>query len=195
MHPEGNNSTTSLSYRFFMSRSLSGFLRATTLALGLSAAALTATSALPALAQTAPAADPVRLALAQTLLDVNGTRAQTEQGLRDIMPLIEMALTNQPGMEELTAEEKGKLTQFMSEAFVEIVPEILNRYAGHFASSLTEAELNQLIAFYGTDTGKKFVAAQIEANTVLEKEIEALGGEAGIRAATKFIEWKLRKDA
>lgn len=174
-------------------------LRATALALGLLTAAFTTGAALPALAQTAPAAapaaDPARLALAQTLLDVNGTRAQTEQGLKDIMPLIEMALTNQPGMEELTAEEKAKLTQYMSEAFQEIVPEILNRYAGHFARSLTEAELNQLIAFYSTDTGKKFVAAQIEANKVLEKEIEALGGEAGIRAATKFIEWKLRKDA
>lgn len=178
-------------------------LRATTLALGLSAAALTVGATLPALAQTAPAnanattpaADPARLALAQKLLDVNGTRAQTEQGLKDIMPLIEMALTNQPGMEELTAEEKAKLTEYMGEAFQEIVPEILNRYAGHFANSLTEAELNTLIAFYGTDTGKKFVAAQIEANKVLEKEIEALGAEAGIRAATKFIEWKLRKDA
>ncbi|WP_181404637.1 DUF2059 domain-containing protein [Asticcacaulis tiandongensis] len=177
------------------------YLRATTLALGLSTAALTAGATLPALAQTAPAnaaapaADPARLALAQKLLDVNGTRAQTEQGLKDIMPLIEMALTNQPGMEELTAEEKAKLTEYMGEAFQAIVPEILNRYAGHFANSLTEAELNTLITFYGTDTGKKFVAAQIEANKVLEKEIEALGAEAGIRAATKFIEWKLRKDA
>src|SRR5690606_25171119 len=159
------------------------FFRATTLALGLSAGALTASATLPALAQTAPAVDPARFELAQKLLDVNGTRTQTEQGLRDIMPLIEMALTNQPGMEELTAEEKAKLTQFMSHAFQEIVPEILNRYAGHFASSLTEAELKQLIDFYGTDTGKKFVIAQIEANKVLEKEIEALGGEAGIRAA------------
>lgn len=174
-------------------------LRATALALGLLTAAFTTGAALPALAQTAPAAapaaDPARLALAQTLLDVNGTRAQTEQGLKDIMPLMEMAITNQPGMEEYTNEEKAKLTQLMNEAFQEIVPEILNRYAGHFANALTEAELNTLIAFYGTDTGKKFVAAQNKASKVLQKEIETLGGEAGVSAFMKFIEWKLRKDA
>ncbi|MFT4090748.1 MAG: DUF2059 domain-containing protein [Asticcacaulis sp.] len=169
------------------------FLRAAALAIGLSTSSLLAGAALqPAAAQTV---EPARLELAKTLLEVNGTRAQTEQGFKDLMPLLEMALTSQPGMEELTAEEKTKLTQFMGDAFQEIVPEVMNRYAEHFAKSLNEAELKQLIAFYGTDTGKKFVAAQSEANKVLEKEIEQLGGEAGIRAATKFIEWKFRKDA
>jgi|GEM_PF-6131628 len=170
--------------------------RALTLTLALASAPLAAGMALPAAAQTAEPAlaiPPARLELARQLLEVNGTRAQTEQGLKDVMPLLEMALTGQPGMEDLTTADKTQLTRLLSEAFQDIVPEILNRYAIHFANALSDTELKTLIGFYTTDTGRKFVAAQVAANQALQKEIEELGGKAGIQAATRFLEWKVQQ--
>lgn len=106
-----------------------------------------------------PAADAERLAAARELMEVVGSAKQFDA----VMPLMTAQMTRAfvamaPHAEKEIREVMGQ----MLKRFSVRKGELLDQIAGLFAEKLTPEEARELIRFYSTGVGAKFVAMQPE---------------------------------
>ncbi|MDF2994525.1 MAG: hypothetical protein K0R27_162 [Xanthobacteraceae bacterium] len=163
--------------------------------MAVSLTALTVVAAAPALAQTAPAPganakapepSAAQVALARQLLDVNGEAKSFDSLI--------------PGVIEQTAgsfvQANPDLIRDLREVATQLIPqyetrraEINDVLARTYASQFSEAELKELIAFYGTPVGKKLVE---------RRQVILDGGMRGVQAwsarLAREVEGKVREE-
>lgn len=117
-------------------------------ALGLAGALL----AMPAFAQ---APDPATLASARALMAASGA----DRGLDQIVPNFleesrRVIIQTRPELDKPLIEA----TEAIAPRFIKKREELLNTIASFYARRFTKAELDQVTAFYSSETGKKMVA-------------------------------------
>ena len=116
----------------------------------------------PAAAPAAPAAAPVTaftepvLRLAREVVEASGLSKTFDVALPDIALRIRQGFANRP-----------EIAKDMDDTLVALLPEIrtrrgemIERSARTIASAFTEAELRDLVTFFNSATGKKYVGAQ-----------------------------------
>lgn len=149
-------------------------------------------TALPTVA--APDAGLVRRTeLARQLVRAEGMEAQTREALVDVMPLVMGAFKGDENFKDFTPAEMQKLEGFLHDALSDAVPELVGKYAEFYASTLTEAQLTELTALYETPAGKAYSQARMKASANTAKDFELIGGQAGLKALQKFLEWKSKQ--
>ncbi|ALK08584.1 DUF2059 domain-containing protein [Blastochloris viridis] len=136
-----------------MSLSLARALRGSLIALSLAAAlpAAAQTAATPSATQTSPA----QVQLARELIETNGSL----RALDEIVPAYleqtrRMFAANNPDVAGALGEVATSLRAEFDAKRAEVIDAIARAYAARF----TEAELRELVTFYKSPTGKKFVA-------------------------------------
>jgi hypothetical protein len=165
--------------------------------IGIGLTALTVVAAAPAFAQTAPApgaaAAPkapepsaAQIALARQLLEVNGEGKSFDSLI--------------PGVIEQTAggfvQANPDLIRDLREVATQLIPqyegrrgEITDVLARTYAAQFSEAELKELIAFYGTPVGKKLVE---------RRQVILDGGMRGVQTwsakLAREVETKVREE-
>ena len=111
----------------------------------------------PAWAQQKPPLDPERIVAAKELLEVTGAAkgfATALIGMRE--PLRQLALRANPGKETEVSSALDLVVKRMLERTNEALELIVPLYAERFSV----AELKEVIAFYKSPTGAKFIGAQ-----------------------------------
>jgi hypothetical protein len=123
--------------------------------LSLGAALLFATSVtLPARADQP--VDPQTLAVAKKILDVTHASAMGDQVMAQMMKIFTTSLTQtNPGKGQ---DVSDILNAVLLPAFHDSIPGLLDEAAKTYARHFTTTELNQLLAFYQTPIGQKFIA-------------------------------------
>jgi hypothetical protein len=164
--------------------------------IGVGLTALTVAAAVPAFAQTAPAPgnaaqkapepSAAQIALAKQLLDVNGEAKSFDSLI--------------PGVIEQTAgsfvQANPDLIRDLREVATSLIPQFEGRrgeindvLARTYASQFSEAELKELIAFYGTPVGKKLVE---------RRQVILDGGMRGVQAwsarLAREVEGRVREE-
>jgi hypothetical protein len=134
-----------------------------------------------------------RLELARKLIELDGTKTQSEEAINEILPLMEMAIANEDGFKDLPQKDKAKIAEFMGQAFFEMIPQILETLAKGYAKELSEPELTELVSFYSGQTAQKYVKAQSQINTTTEKEMNSLAEQAALKALTRYFQWKTQR--
>jgi hypothetical protein len=149
----------------------------------------------PAMAETAQT-DPAlnkRLSLARNLLNLDGSTDSVNQAMVKIGPLLEKALMAEPSIAALPADEKTKILELMSTALKEAIPQLIEKYAVHYANSFSEPELKYLVDQFQKPELKKFAAIKLSAASSMDSQFSAIGQQAAMNAMQKFAEWKTTK--
>lgn len=145
---------------------------------------------------SAPQADAAmtkRLGLARQLLELDGSSESVKQAMTKIGPLLEKALMSEPSIASLPTDEKTKLVSLMGSALNDAIPELLDKYAVHYANNLSEGELTELVAEFKKPTVKKFSSVKLSAVSTLDSQFSAIGQQAAMKAMQQFAEWKKTK--
>lgn len=130
-------------------------------------------------------ADPARLAAAKELLAATGAARQFEV----MVPLISQQLENAfVNFKPDHATEIKEVFRLIPEKFVQRKDELLNDVAQAYADKLTAEELNEIVKFYKTPVGLKFVQTQPE---LMQQTMKL--GQAWSRKIGKEIEQEVRK--
>lgn len=141
--------------------------------------ACTLAGAAPASAQTQPSPD--SLAAAKELV----TTAKLDEAMRGIFPVLMQQL--KPAIAQGRPEVERDLDTLMP-LFITVMNERMGEFsemvARLYASNFSGAELRDLIAFYRTPTGQKFVAAQ----TTLAQQSMTLGQQFAQRLVVDLQE-------
>lgn len=168
----------------------------------------------PAVAQpklAAPAArsgqvDEARLVAARELLRVQGVGAMMERMYRDLAPSMALGVlgslaTNadaKPLLDQLEArgeEAKQELVRLAAEEFLASmtrrIPQLLERFAVEYASSFTEQELKDALAFFSSPSGLRFLELQPhlqERGRQIGMDLGQEAGREGLEAALERLE-------
>ncbi len=130
--------------------------------------------------------DPARLATAKELLEVAGSAKQFDV----VVPLIAQQLENAfVNLKPDHAAEIKDVFKLMPERFSERKQELLDQIAALYAGRLTTEELRELIAFYKSPIGAKFVQLQPE---LLQQQMAL--GQAWGRKIGQEIDQQVRKE-
>jgi|WetSurMetagenome_2_1015567.scaffolds.fasta_scaffold202691_2 uncharacterized protein len=132
----------------------------------------------PALAEEAiPAA---RLAQAKELIQVSGAEALlgSADAMSDMM--IEQVQKNVPGIDSEAIETLKKIVH---EEYAKSAPQMLEDASRIYARHFSEAEMNDMIAFYKTATGKRLVAE----TPALMRECAQMSADLSTRIVQRFI--------
>ncbi len=109
----------------------------------------------PVWAQAKTAATPAQMQLARDILNASGEARALEPLIPSVM---QQTFTNfvqqNPDLQKPLVEA---MTALQPE-FMKLQPEVVDIMASSFASHFTEAELKDILTFYNTPTGKKYVA-------------------------------------
>ncbi len=148
----------------------------------------TAPVAGPARGQNSDAAaiDPARIAAAKELMEVAGSAKQFDIVVPLISQQLEAAFIN---LKPDHAAEIKEVFQVIPEKFSQRKQELLDQIAALYAERLTAAELNEIIGFYKSPIGAKFVQLQPE----LVQQSMALGQAWG-RKIGEEIDQEVRKE-
>lgn len=134
------------------------------LAVALSATILAVSA--PAMAQEVP---PEQLALARKYIDLTDRAAIYEITLVEIgIGTMRQIITQNPEISEQTDAAVGKVI----EEYRDRKGELLDQFARVYAVRFTVEELQQIVAFYETETGKKLVQANTEVNADLQAVLQ-----------------------
>lgn len=104
-----------------------------------------------------PPVSPAQLQLARSLIVSSGISRSFDSIIPQIMAQISVNLTRT--RPELNAEVKGVLDQLLPE-FLKQSQEIIDNAAQIAATTMSEQELKDVVAFFNTPSGKKYVEAQ-----------------------------------
>jgi uncharacterized protein len=132
----------------------------------------------PALAEDAiPAA---RLAQAKELIQVSGAEALlvSADAMSDMM--VEQVQKNVPGIDSEAIETLKKIVH---EEYAKSAPQMLEDAGRIYARHFSEAEMNDMIAFYKTATGKRLVAE----TPALMRECAQASAELSSRIVQRFV--------
>lgn len=127
---------------------------------------------------------PESLAKAQQLMDTVGSAATVIQMMNELIP-VQLAEQRkaQPQIPDVFWDELGKTFQ---EEVVTATPDMMARMAAIYAARFTVSEMDQLIAFYATDLGKKALrempGVMREAMSVGQEWGRNIGEKAALRA-------------
>jgi hypothetical protein len=116
-------------------------------------------AALPVLAEDV-AKDPQRLAAAKELIEVTGAKQQIELML-DLMKKGVGAGARESGSGAAAAQAEKDFAAF-SAKFQEYRDQMIEEFAGLYAARFTAEELKDIVAFYRSGAGAKFIAAMPE---------------------------------
>ncbi|UJW85592.1 DUF2059 domain-containing protein [Devosia sp. SL43] len=120
----------------------------------------------PAMAQEVP---PEQLALARKYIDLTDRAAVFETTLVEIaIGTMRQIVTQNPEISELTDTAIGKVL----EEYKGRKGELLDQFARVYAIRFTAEELQEIVAFYESPTGQKLAAANLEANSDLQKVMQ-----------------------
>lgn len=134
------------------------------LAVALSAAMLVV--AVPAMAQEVP---PEQLALARKYIDLTDRAAVYEITLVEIgIGTMRQIVQQNPEIMDETDAAVGKVL----EEYKERKGELLDQFARVYAVRFTVEELQEIVAFYETPTGKKLAQANTEVNSDLQAVLQ-----------------------
>lgn len=160
----------------------------------------------PAAAQQQPPAPPAAtasasgsVATARKLLGMMGVERTLDFVFIGLGPTFATAtlggLHDEPAVRELIEKGQGgqpALERIFSEEFLKSIrkqyPALLEKAAQQYAAAFTEAELNDLIAFYSSGTGKKALTILPKLQVDMSKEGEKLGQIAGMEAGANAFE-------
>lgn len=140
----------------------------------------------PALAQDA-ASDPQRIGAAKELIEVTGAKKQIDLML-DIMKQGLGAGARQAGAGQAAEKLEGDFAAF-SERFAGYRDQMVEEFAGLYASRFTTQELQEITTFYRSGTGAKFIVAMPE---LMQKGGE-IGQKYGLMAARELDKMKNKK--
>lgn len=143
-------------------------------------------------AATAPDAGRAqRLALANQLIDLDGSRTAITGVADQIAPLISMGIQGEPGLSNLPAADKAKISEFMTDEFkTYFLPQLLVVIADYYADQLTTEELQSLVATFQTPVLRKYVGVQASVDGAMDARTDVLTQETAIRAMQKYMDWK-----
>ncbi|MHA6692165.1 DUF2059 domain-containing protein [Devosia sp. A449] len=134
------------------------------LAVALSAAIIAVSA--PAMAQEVP---PEQLALARKYIDLTDRAAVYEITLVEIgIGTMRQIVTQNPEIMEETDEAVGKVL----EDYKARKGELLDQFARVYAVRFSVEELQQIVAFYESPTGKKLAQANTEVNSDLQAVLQ-----------------------
>lgn len=143
---------------------------------------------------THPAWADDRIAKARELLSVSGTETlmvqMMDQSLLAMMPLLRQSLKDAPPGFFALAEEE------MTRGFRNASGDFISLGIAEYAQSFSEDELDQLLVFYHSPTGRKVIAKQPELMQRLVQQSQVLGqriGEDSMKRAIKRFEAGERK--
>lgn len=140
----------------------------------------------PLMAQDA-AGDPKRIAAAKELIEVTGAKKQIELML-DIMKQGLGAGARQSGAGQAAEKIEEDFAAF-SAKFAGYRDQMVDEFAGLYASRFTTQELQEITAFYRSGTGAKFIAVMPE---LMQKGGE-IGQKYGLMAARELEKVKNKK--
>ncbi|MCA1908745.1 MAG: DUF2059 domain-containing protein [Magnetospirillum sp.] len=146
------------------------------------------------LAALQPAWADSRVDKARDLMKTSGAEAlilrMIDQSLASMMPLLRKSLPEAPpGFFGLAEEE-------MAAGFRNATSDIISVGVAEYAQAFSEDELDQLLAFYNTPTGRKVITAQPQLMERVAKQSQVLGqrvGEDAMKRAIKRFEAGERK--
>ena len=139
----------------------------------------------PAASFAEKAADPARLAAAKELLVVVGSAKQFDV----VVPLITQQLENAfVSLKPDHATEIKDVFRAIPEKFSQRKQELLDQIAALYAEKLTADEINEIIRFYKTPIGAKFIQLQPE---LVQQSMQL--GQAWGRKIGQEIEQDVRK--
>lgn len=130
----------------------------------------------------AASAEPIELA--RQLVQVSQGETIMQQMFDALTPqIMSMALGKDPN---LSAEKRAKIEGVMKAELDAAVPEFLEQTAKIYASNFTESELQDVIDFYESPTGKKFqeIAPQLMQESMSHGQ--AMGQQVGTRAIERL---------
>jgi len=140
---------------------------------------------LPAASFAEKGADPARLAAAKELLVVVGSAKQFDV----VVPLITQQLENAfVSLKPDHAAEIKDVFRAIPEKFSQRKQELLDQIAALYADKLTADEINEIIRFYKTPIGAKFIQLQPE---LVQQSMQL--GQAWGRKIGQEIEQDVRK--
>lgn len=133
------------------------------------------------------ASDPQRIAAAKDLIEVTGAKKQIELML-DIMKQGLGAGARQAGAGQAAEKIEGDFAAF-SAKFAGYRDQMVEEFAGLYASRFTTQELQEITTFYRSGTGAKFIVAMPD---LMQKGGE-IGQKYGLMAARELDKMKNTK--
>lgn len=144
-------------------------------------------AALAALALTfgpeAQAQEAERTALAREAVELLEVGATFEQMMVDLSPVVAEGMANQL---RLNTAETLRLQQILVEEFRASTPEMVEGIANIYATGLTEPQLQELVVFLRSPTGRTFVDIQNSAQSALDELGARVGEQVGLRALERL---------
>lgn len=146
------------------------------------------------LAALQPAWADGRVDKVRDLMKLSGAEAlilqMMDQSLASMMPLMRKSLPEAPpGFFGLAEEE-------MTAGFRNATPDLISVGVSEYAQTFSEDELDQMLAFYNSPTGRKVITAQPQMMERIIKQSQVLGrrvGEDAMKRAIKRFEAGERK--
>lgn len=133
-------------------------------------------------ASVAAVAEPIDQARRLVVLSQGAVTGK--QVLDAMLPqIMTMALSKDP---DLSDEKKTRIGKVMQEEFDAAIPELLEQTAQIYASNFTEEELQDVIDFYESPTGKKFQKLTPEIMQESLKYGQTWGQAVGTRAMERL---------
>ena len=129
-------------------------------------------------AQKAPV-DPGRVTAARELLELSGSAKAFETVLPGLVQQMTRILTSQKPEHRATIEQ---IMQAMQTKFLSRKQELIDQIAVLYADRLTAQDIADLVTFYKTPAGKKFIEIQPE----LLKESMAVGQAWGLKLGAEI---------
>ncbi len=106
--------------------------------------------------RAAAAAEPAKVAAIEELLDITGTMALAKQAMQQMMPnMWELVKKANP---RISDDMVSVLEEEFFRAFDETLPEFITGTVAIYDRYFTTAEINELLAFYKTELGRKTIS-------------------------------------
>lgn len=134
----------------------------------------------PAYAQTAP--DSARVAQARILVELAGTGDQIVVAIDAAIPLMRQAISA-PSSGLTPRQVEQYIAAFRTEIRAEL-PQVLDEVALEYARIFSDDDIAALIAFYSSESGRRFVQRAPD----LQRAAQAVGERAGQRAGARALE-------
>lgn len=154
--------------------------------------------------QAAPSkpVDPAALSSAKKLLGMMQLGATIDRMMGSLVPMMAPAAlgalehndVTQAAMQKMESQPNGRerLMAIFSEEFLKSFraryPAIIDAAAQEYAAVFTSQELDQAIAFYGTNTGAKFLAMSPQLQQAVGARAGQVGREAGTEAGYRAMQ-------
>jgi len=142
------------------------------------------------------------LTAADKLVASLGMNQTIDRMLNKLVPLMAAAVmgqldnnpATQPMMQQIESQPNGrdKLMQIFDEEMLKSMraryPEMMDGVARQYAMAFSAQQLNELITFFGTGVGAKWVALSPQLQEQVGKAAGEIGKQAGVEAGRRMME-------